>query len=71
MQYPSADFVCTGDDERMNIFMTSNELKEQIVPFISGKTNIHNSAFKVFVIDEIPRNDYGKVKFTKLDEMVR
>ncbi len=71
MQYPSVDFVCTGDDERMNIFMTSNELKEQIVPFISGKTNIHNSAFKVFVIDEIPRNDYGKVKFTKLDEIIR
>lgn len=29
--------------------------------------NIHNSAFKVFVIDEIPRNEYGKVKFAALE----
>lgn len=69
-QFPNVDFVCTGDDKRMNIFMTSKELKDQIVPFISKKTNIHNSAFKVFVIDEIPRNEYGKVKFSALEEMI-
>ncbi len=69
-QYPNVDFVCTGDDKRMNIIMTSKELKDRIVPFISQKTNIHNSAFKVFVIDEIPRNEYGKVKFAELDDIV-
>lgn len=69
-QFPNVDFVCTGDDKRMNIFMTSKELKDQVVPFISKKTNIHNSAFKVFVIDEIPRNEYGKVKFSALEEMI-
>jgi len=69
-QFPSVDFVCTGDDKRMNIFTTSEELKPQIIPFISEKTNIHNSAFKVFVIDGIPRNEYGKVKFAALEEIV-
>ena len=69
-QYPAVDFVCTGDDKRMNIFTTSEELKTQIIPFISEKTNIHNSAFKVFVIDEIPRNEYGKVKFAALEEII-
>lgn len=69
-QYPASDFVCTGDDKRMNIFTTSVELKDQIVPFISEKTNIHNSAFKVYVIDEIPRNEYGKVKFAVLEGIV-
>ena len=69
-QYPASDFVCTGDDKRMNIFTTSGELKDQIVPFISEKTNIHNSAFKLYVIDEIPRNEYGKVKFAVLEEIV-
>ena len=70
-QYPDADFVCTGNDQRMNIFTTSERLKEEIVPFISGKTNLHNSAFRVLVIDEIPRNDYGKVKFAELNEFIK
>lgn len=70
-QYPEADFVCTGDDKRMNIFTTNAELQDQIIPFISGKTNLHNSAFRVYVIDEIPRNDYGKVKFAALEEIVK
>ena len=69
-QYPNADFVCTGDDKRMNIFVTDAGLKDEIIPFISGKTNLHNSAFKVFVIDVIPRNDYGKVKFAELAALV-
>jgi len=68
-QYPQADFVCTGDDKRMNIFTTDAALRDEVVPFISGKTNIHNSAFKVFVINEIPRNDYGKVRFAVLNEL--
>ena len=69
-QYPSVDFVCTGDDKRMNIFVTDRAVEKEIIPFISGKTNLHNSAFKVFVIDEIPRNDYGKVKFAELEKLV-
>ena len=70
-QYPGADFVCTGDDRRMNIFTTQASLKNEIIPFISGKTNLHNSAFKVFVIDEIPRNDYGKVRFAELEAIAK
>ena len=68
-QYPNVDFVCTGNDKRMNIFVTDAKLKEEVVPFISEKTNIHNSAFKAFVIDEIPRNEYGKVKFGELENI--
>ena len=68
-QYPNVDFVCTGDDKKMNIFTTDAALKDELIPFISGKTNLHNSAFRVIVLDEIPRNDYGKVKFAELEKM--
>ena len=67
-QYPSADFVCTGDDKRMKIFTTDETLKDNIIPFLSGKTNLHNSAFQVIVIDKIPRNEYGKVRFQALEK---
>ena len=68
-QYPCVDFCCTGDDKQMNIFVTDGRLKDEVISFISGKTNLHNSAFRVFVIDEIPRNDYGKVKFAELERI--
>lgn len=68
-RYPNVDFVCTGDDKRMNIFVTEAKVKGEVISFISEKTNIHNSAFKAFVIDEIPRNEYGKVRFAELDKM--
>lgn len=69
-QYPNIDFACTGDDKRMNIFMTDERMESEIIAFISKKTNLHNSAFKVITIDEIPRNDYGKVKFQELEKIV-
>ncbi len=68
-QYPNTDFVCTGNDRKMNIFCTDKELRDQIVPFISEKTHLHNSAFRVYCIDRIPRNDYGKVVFTELEKI--
>ena len=69
-QYPDAEFVCIGDDSRMNIFTTEDGLREEIIPFISKKTNLHHSAFRVNVIEEIPRNEYGKVKFSALRDMI-
>ena len=70
-QYPEADCVCTGDDKRMNIFTVDASIKDDIIPFISGKTNLHNSAFRVYAVDKIPRNDYGKVKFAELEEIIQ
>ena len=68
-QYPNVDLACTGNDKQMNIFVTDNELKDEIIPFISKKTNLHNSAFKVYVIDKIPRNNYGKVLIAELEKI--
>ena len=62
------DFVCVGDDRKMRVFTTDASLKDLIVPFLSEKTKLHNSAFTALVIDEIPRNEYGKVRFSVLEE---
>lgn len=67
-QYPNADFVCTGDDKRMNIFTTGRTLQDEIIPFISEKTKLHHSVFRAFVVNEIPRNEYGKVKYDVLNK---
>ena len=70
-RYPNAEFVCLGDDTRMTIFTTDESLAGEIVPFISAKTNLHNSAFRICVTEEIPRNEYGKVRYSALEEMIR
>ena len=69
-QYPGADFVCIGDDRQMTIVTTDASLVEEIIPFISGKTNLHRSAFRAAAIDEIPRNEYGKVRFGELEKLI-
>lgn len=65
----NCECVCTGTDKRMNIFITDPALEAEIRPYISEKTKLHISAFRVLVIPEIPRNEYGKVKFAALDEL--
>lgn len=70
-KFPNTDFVCTGDDQRMNIYCTNETVKDEIIPFISAKTNLHNSAFRIFLIEKIPRNEYGKIKFSDLSKFVK
>lgn len=65
------DVVCTGSDKKMYIFVTDLGIKEKVIPFISNKTNLHNSAFEIYCLENIPRNDYGKVKFSELEEIVK
>ena len=67
-EFPDSDFACTGNDKLMNIYLTDATVEEKVIPFISRKTALHQSAFKVHIVQEIPRNDYGKVLFSGLEK---
>ena len=67
-QYPGSDIVCTGDDKKMRIVTTDAAIEDEIIPFISKKTKLHNSAFCVYIVDKIPRNEFGKVLFAELNQ---
>ena len=58
--------ACTGTDHRMDIFITDESKRKPVLDFISDKTNLFKTLFKVFVIDSIPRNDSGKIKYKEL-----
>ena len=58
--------ACTGTDHRMDIFITDGSKKKAVLDFISEKTNLFKTLFKVFVIDSIPRNDSGKIRYKEL-----
>ena len=68
-QFPGSDFVCTGDDRCMNIYFTDKNAENLIIRYISEKTNLHASAFRVIYVEKIPRNEYGKIQFSQLAEI--
>ena len=59
--------ACTGTDQRMDIYVTDGSKTTEILDYISEKTNLFRTLFKVFVIERIPRNDSGKIAYKRLD----
>ena len=62
------EIVCSGWDDHMYIFISGEVKVDGIVSYISKKMGIHPSAFSVVLLDEIPKNDAGKVLYYKLEK---
>lgn len=62
--YP--DIVCTGRDDKMYIYTLQSGKEDEIRTFIAHKLGIHISAFTVRQIDNIPKNNSGKVLYAHL-----
>lgn len=61
--------ACSGTDQRMNVYITDGSKKSQVLEFIASKTNLYKNLFKVFVVEEILRNDSGKIKYKDMDHI--
>ena len=63
--------ACGGRDDLLKIYVVSadNDMLAKAVNFISTKLELNRSAFKAVSIDEIPRNESGKVLYSKLEEL--
>ena len=58
--------ACTGDDERMRIYVTRPDLCDSVKELIVAKTGLKASSFEVTAIDAIPRFESGKVNYRLL-----
>ena len=56
----------SGVDDHLYIFVTDGNAAEPVKEFVVGKTKLNPAAFKVIVIDEIPKNDSGKTLYKEL-----
>lgn len=56
----------SGTDDHMYIFVTNEEYAEPVREYVVRKTKLNPAAFKVIVIDEIPKNDSGKILYNEL-----
>lgn len=63
--------VCGGRDDLMKIYIVGADeaIMKKAVDFISEKLGLNRSAFSAVAIDDIPRNDSGKVLYSKLEEL--
>ena len=50
----------------MYIFVTDSDKADAVRDYVIGKTKLNPVAFKVVVIDEIPKNDSGKTLYNEL-----
>ena len=63
------DCVCAGVDDRLKIYISDENKKEEARTFISRKTGLNLAGFISIPIKEIPRNEAGKVLYSKLEEL--
>lgn len=64
--FNNTDCASAGVDDHMYLFITDRDLEERVKSFLAAKTGLNSVAFKVIVIDEIPKNDAGKVLYKEL-----
>ncbi len=64
------DCACTGTDQSMEVYITDASLTNEVLNFISKKTNLYKNLFKIFAVEKIPRNDSGKIAYKDLKNEV-
>lgn len=62
------EMASSGVDDHMYIFVTDSGFSELVREFVINKTRLNPAAFKVIVIDEIPKNDAGKTLYKELSK---
>lgn len=60
------EVASAGVDDHMYIFVTNESIADKVRDFVVGKTKLNPAAFKMVVIDEIPKNDAGKTLYKEL-----
>lgn len=55
--------ACGGNDQKMIVLITKADLTQSVSDFLVTKTGLFHQSFEVNFVDEIPRNETGKVVF--------
>lgn len=60
------EVASAGTDDHMSIFVTEQDKANSVREYVIAKTKLNPVAFKVVVIDNIPKNDSGKTLYKEL-----
>lgn len=68
--FPGIECACGGHDDLMKIYVVTNDksIIKEMRKFISEKTHLNLTAFKIVTVNGIPKNDSGKVLYKELEK---
>jgi len=66
-KFEGIDCASTGVDDKMKTYITDRECIEKVRQYLSNTTHLSESAFEVYYVPEIPKNDAGKTIYTMLE----
>lgn len=61
-----SECACVGEDDSISVFVTEQGIETKIAQWLAEKTKLHVSAFHVWYIKEIPKNNSGKILYVEL-----
>ena len=65
-KFPGLECACVGTDEKMLVYLTDDKYKTQVKDELISRLKLVASSFEVRIIDEIPKNEAGKILYAKL-----
>ena len=66
-KFPNLECACVGTDEKMIVYLTNETYKAQVKEELVNRLKLVASSFEVRIIDEIPKNEAGKILYAKLE----
>lgn len=60
------DCACGGEDDKLRIYIADASRKATVSGLVQKLTGLHHSATSVIIIDQIPRNESGKITYAAL-----
>ena len=67
-KYKNIDVACTGKDNNIDIFINNKSHVQEIESYILDLFNLNKSVINTNYIESIPRNESGKILYSKLIE---
>lgn len=67
-KFSGLECACVGTDEKMLVYLTDERYKDQVKEELVSRLKLVASSFEVRIINEIPKNEAGKVLYAKLDQ---
>ncbi len=65
-RFTNFDSACSGVDDKMTVFITDENAKNEVITFLTDKLKFNSAAFKIVPISLIPRNESGKILYKEL-----
>ena len=65
-KFTTFECACSGIDDKMTIYITDENAKNDVLAFLTEKLRFNAIAFKIIILHNIPRNESGKVLYKDL-----